>query len=176
MSEWTKERIDEYKEVYKNAQTPVGAMAGYDGCNLVGCYGYHDEIDEYEYGCYARFGNEQDAMYANIALSRFPDALDEIERLQSEVATLRSQLKETETERDLAIAHDTQPYPTADAYDKVCMANESKRVEIGKLRSQRDRLIEAGSPCVMFYSLQSGNNSDEVADWRALVDEITAED
>ena len=53
---------------------------------------------------------------------------------------------------------------------------ERLQSEVATLRSQRDRLIEAGSPCVMFYSLQSGNNSDEVADWRALVDEITAED
>ena len=32
---------------------------------------------------------------------------------------------ELERERDLAIAHDTQPYPTAWAYEQVCKARES---------------------------------------------------
>ena len=39
-------------------------------------------------------------------------------------------------ERDLAIAHDTQPYPTAEAYEKVCAANEDKRNIIERLQSE----------------------------------------
>jgi hypothetical protein len=39
-------------------------------------------------------------------------------------------------ERDLAIAHDTQPYPTAEAYEKVCAANEDKSNIIERLQSE----------------------------------------
>lgn len=33
-------------------------------------------------------------------------------------------------ERELAIAHDTQPYPTADAYERVCAAYEKLRLRV----------------------------------------------
>ena len=33
-----------------------------------------------------------------------------------------ARIKELVLERDLAVAHDTQPYPTAEAYEKVCAA------------------------------------------------------
>jgi hypothetical protein len=38
-------------------------------------------------------------------------------------------------ERDLAIAHDRQPYPTADAYERVCAA-------LHKCEAGRDRITE----------------------------------
>lgn len=49
---------------------------------------------------------------------------------------LQSELAEMKRERDLAIAHDRQPYPTAYAYEKTCEA-----LELSK--SQNAKLIEA---------------------------------
>jgi hypothetical protein len=45
----------------------------------------------------------------------------------------RQRADKAEGERDLAVAHDRQPYPTADAYEKVCAALEA-------MRADRDRL------------------------------------
>lgn len=42
--------------------------------------------------------------------------------LRAEVERLTGLLEEARMERDLALAHDTQPYPTAEAYEKVCAA------------------------------------------------------
>jgi hypothetical protein len=47
-------------------------------------------------------------------------------------------------ERDEAIAHDRQPYPTAWAYEQLAAAHESLRVERDRLADQRDALVEAG--------------------------------
>lgn len=51
-------------------------------------------------------------------------------------------LAELVRERDLAIAHDTQPYPTADAYDKVCAANEKQRLRIAELEAELLKAVQ----------------------------------
>ena len=47
--------------------------------------------------------------------------------LEHERDVLKARLAEVELERDLAIAHDRQPYPTAHAYEQVCKALETSR-------------------------------------------------
>jgi hypothetical protein len=49
---------------------------------------------------------------------------------------LLDRLEAAERERDLAIAHDLHPYPTAHAYEKVCVALETakKRAEAAERR------------------------------------------
>ena len=44
------------------------------------------------------------------------------ERMRAEVVAERARADAIERERDLAIAHDRQPYPTAWAYDQACKA------------------------------------------------------
>jgi hypothetical protein len=55
-----------------------------------------------------------------------------------ELQNLRAQVAELTRERDLAIAHDRQPYPTADAYERVCAAlaaaKEAHAAEMAKVR------------------------------------------
>ena len=41
-----------------------------------------------------------------------------------QINALERRLRETEAERDLAITHDRQPYPTAWAYEQVCKARD----------------------------------------------------
>lgn len=101
MSEWTKERIAELRALYEKAPTNNRMMAGVDGFVLVGCAGYHEETDEYEFCEYGQFGSEDDAKYAYKALSLFPDALSEIERLQAENERITKELKEVLHESNL---------------------------------------------------------------------------
>lgn len=47
----------------------------------------------------------------------------------------RSELDQARAERDLAIAHDRQPYPTAFAYEQVCKTLERTKSERDKLKA-----------------------------------------
>lgn len=60
-------------------------------------------------------------------------ALNEIQEPGTASNTIRALLahiKAVEQERDLAIAHDRQPYPTAEAYETVCKALESAKEKL----------------------------------------------
>lgn len=48
-------------------------------------------------------------------------------KLHDRIATLEADNAKLWEECDLAVAHDSQPYPTADAYEKVCKALEKMR-------------------------------------------------
>lgn len=63
------------------------------------------------------------------------------------IATLQSRIKELERERDLAVAHDRQPYPTAWAYEQACKTiekykqqNEAMKKVVEQVREWRDWL------------------------------------
>lgn len=56
--------------------------------------------------------------------------------LEAERDSLYIALGEAERARDLAIAHDTQPYPTAWAYDQVCRVMHEAKAERDYLRGQ----------------------------------------
>jgi hypothetical protein len=62
-------------------------------------------------------------------------------RRDNEIATLIARLRAAEAERDLAIAHDTQPYPTAWAYEQACNAAKS---EVDRLTAQWIAGFDAG--------------------------------
>lgn len=57
------------------------------------------------------------------------DAADEIRRLQFE-------LNRAEHEKGLAIAHDRQPYPSAESYQKACSDLEKQRQRADKAESR----------------------------------------
>lgn len=57
----------------------------------------------------------------------------------------QARIKELEIERDLALAHDTQPYPTADAYEKVCAALNAAKTRLDaadKLATQLEQVVK----------------------------------
>ena len=58
------------------------------------------------------------------------------------VADLLAKNRRLQEERDLAVAHDSQPYPTAEAYEKVCALLEAAKVEVRRLRKARALLRE----------------------------------
>lgn len=49
---------------------------------------------------------------------------------RARIEELNRYIKNLEHERDLAVAHDRQPYPTATAYEAVCEANARKDKEL----------------------------------------------
>lgn len=69
---------------------------------------------------------------------------------KAHIEEMSGHMRSVEKERDLAIAHDRQPYPTAAAYEAVCLANEAKDKELIKSHNslaravnQRAHLIQA---------------------------------
>jgi len=50
---------------------------------------------------------------------------------------------ELEAERDLAVAHDRQPYPTQWAYDQACKAIEKHRSRAESAEAERDAAVAA---------------------------------
>lgn len=58
-------------------------------------------------------------------------------------AFLEQRIKELEEERDLAIAHDRQPYPTADAYEKVCVALTKHKALLDQYKAAGEFLLAA---------------------------------
>lgn len=84
-------------------------------------------------------------------------------------------LEQLRRERDLAIAHDRQPYPTAWAYEQACKAREVHReradaaeARIGNLRA--DVLREVADICdeaAAVYAERGANNADDSANTAA---------
>jgi hypothetical protein len=56
--------------------------------------------------------------------------VEQIVRFREAVFTY---IKELEKERDLALEHDTQPYPTAWAYEQTCAALTECKERVGRL-------------------------------------------
>lgn len=61
------------------------------------------------------------------------ELIKERDQLKAEVERLFAQIDGLRFERDLAIAHDRQPYPTAEAYELVCKARTRLDAEIERL-------------------------------------------
>jgi uncharacterized coiled-coil DUF342 family protein len=53
---------------------------------------------------------------------------------------IAAQYEAMRVERDLAVAHDRQPYPTADAYEAACAALHKHRARADAAEAGRDRL------------------------------------
>lgn len=71
---------------------------------------------------------------------------ERIADVYAERDALAARCAELERERDLAIAHDTQPYPTAEAYEKVCAARTKWHEETKALQARLDR-VTANCTC-----------------------------
>jgi chromosome segregation ATPase len=68
-------------------------------------------------------------------------ALARVQEFERTIADLRNQLRETEHQRDLAIAHDSQPYPTQWAYEQACAALDATKERERALIAERDTLL-----------------------------------
>lgn len=64
---------------------------------------------------------------------------------RARVEELSGHVRHVERERDLAIAHDRQPYPTAAAYEAVCQANDRKDKELVLAYSDLTRAVNQRS-------------------------------
>jgi chromosome segregation ATPase len=91
-----------------------------------------------------RRGAERDRLREEVAaLKKELDWADEQSQLsfaqRQQIEAERDQARE---ERDLAIAHDRQPYPTAWAYEQACKALEKHRTRANKAEAERDRAMK----------------------------------
>jgi len=75
---------------------------------------------------------------AGLSAARMVAVAMERDHHRAEVAQLRLELGAVREERDLAVAHDRQPYPTADAYETACRALEKHRERADKAEAERD--------------------------------------
>lgn len=64
---------------------------------------------------------------------------------------LRKELAEAKKERDLAIAHDRQAYPTADAYERVCATLEKTKKQLAEARAALQRYVDKFGNCGAVY-------------------------
>ncbi|ULA64480.1 MAG: hypothetical protein LZF86_140005 [Nitrospira sp.] len=68
----------------------------------------------------------------------------QVVRLLDAYTDLLTRVEELEEERDLAIAHDRQPYPTASAYEQVCAVLERTKQDLASVTVERDDLLAKG--------------------------------
>lgn len=168
MSEWTKERIEKAQELSIHATNLkwIVESGEYTGENwLIGSvYLGVSSADNKEYWVHITTDNVHasqlhgdakiDAEYILEACNNYPDALSEIERLQSEVAKPQEEL---------------DAIKIADRRDADLAANLYLKNQ--KLRSQRDRLVNASNG--VLHSLR--DRFDEGYVLQSIIDEITAE-
>ena len=90
----------------------------------------------------------KDAELIEAAVNALPLLLEEVRQLREQVAAvgeanihLNARLGEVKRERDLAVAHDRQPYPTAHAYEAACRALEKHRQDAKLLAEERDQVL-----------------------------------
>ena len=100
---------------------PDGAWIKYDD--------YADRIEQLE------AENERAKAIAHHAQDDRRDMRIERDNLEAKVEQQAEQIKQLAEERDLAIAHDRQPYPTAQAYEKTCILLREAREQITELQA-----------------------------------------
>ena len=85
---------------------------------------------------------ERDRLRAELEDARVDLKSAEMQRDDYRTAhkTAVAELDEARRERDLAIAHDRQPYPTPWAYEQACRALEEHRQRADKAKGEQDRL------------------------------------
>jgi hypothetical protein len=102
-----------------------------------------------------------------------PDPMSEpratVQRLREQLAAATKRAETAEAERDLAIAHDRQAYPTAWAYGQACAALEKQR-ERAETAEESVRLLREGVALID----QQRNETDDVtrAEFEAAMNEL----
>ena len=100
------------------------------------------------------------------------EVLERIATLEADLARERERAEKAERERDLALAHDTQPYPTAHAYEKVCAALEKHKRLLGEadeaIRFADLIFVEESMRSTAFAELSFSNWIEHPAVSRAL--------
>jgi len=63
--------------------------------------------------------------------------------IKHNILKLSEKIKECERDRDLAIAHDSQDYPTVFAYEQVCKTLHKKEEDLKELTEMLDDMSSA---------------------------------
>ena len=75
-----------------------------------------------------------------------------------EIQSFKDKLSKMTRERDLAIAHDTQPYPTAHAYEMVCKAlhNTKDKLAVAEGAIKRFHPGDQVCDCINYHPYTNG--------------------
>jgi len=104
-----------------------------------------------------------------LAVAHIEHVVDDlvVERDENEAAfkAWHRRCMEAETERDLAITHDRQPYPTAWAYERACEA-------LNKHKLRADILEAAARELIRFYDVDPTDSAvdNSIKNLRRVVD------
>ena len=109
--------------------------------------------------------------YAAEIVARLEATRAEQERIAQERDNAVAEVEALKAERDLAVAHDRQPYPTADAYEAACRALEKHRARADTAEAEIEALKGARLLSVLFghhegapkpFALQRRNGQREL--------------
>lgn len=93
---------------------------------------------------------------------------------------LRAEVARLTEERDLAVAHDRQPYPTADAYEAACRALEKHRTRADAAEAERDSWRDVVEKAIAVRELwrydAMGAAEPEIHAFVAAVDALSTQD
>jgi hypothetical protein len=107
-----------------------------------------DDIREAARAAFAGQPPDADGQYVLMSTRDPWEALDDA--LAAVLPVLRQRAEQAERERDLAVAHDRQPYPTAWAYEQACKALDKHRARAEQAEAAvqrvRDWFTEAERP------------------------------
>jgi hypothetical protein len=81
-----------------------------------------------------------------------------------EIRRLRFELNRVERERELAVAHDQQPYPSAESYERACADLETQRRRADKAESRLTESESLGE--FMAESLSTIKSMNQMLTWR----------
>lgn len=84
--------------------------------------------------------DELAALFEFGALQAATDPAGFMRTTAAEIKFLRAEVAAVTRERDLAIAHDRQPYPTAEAYETLAKAHVRRLDQVHGLEAERDQL------------------------------------
>ena len=90
--------------------------------------------------------------------------------LANAVEALLRENAELATERDRAIAHDRQDYPTADAYGKVCAALANNKTALTFAHRRIEELRAGISSAAVFAAMNDGSQIMKVLNRTLIVD------
>jgi hypothetical protein len=100
-------------------------------------------------------------------------------RKQAELTQCQSENAKLREERDLAIAHDTQPYPTSWAYEQVCksltVAKAEKAEAVKVAREAREAFLEFHHPFSHSYISEEGRceKCKQQKSWLSRLERLT---
>jgi len=120
---------------------PLGDTGDYEPCaDVLAIHG--DVAKPRAIGLFHELTSDVNAQVANCEFTA---------HARTDIPALCATVKQLRSTRYLAMAHDTQPYPTAEAYEKVCAALADHKSQLEQLRAENQELTRSLRDAYDFY-------------------------